>query len=325
MSRALSLVLLAVALPACGAWHNARRFVLEPEYAAPDPGAGELAGLRYDPGVGEEQGYEPAPFEEGGVRFGRAVPIEGDGWIEVAPERPVLTEVFIRRTGVNETAFLPVQTVTGTIGHRVAVGVRYLPTTPSAEPLRLAMKDLRNPYNSYRFEDRDLLLLVVSDEERVERYLFQLYELGVRVTFGGGVLVPTRIPGLVEDVQATPALVGTASLGYRFRSRSTGSRLAESFSLVASAGVGSTALQPVEGAIEEQITGAFNAAVVGGGVALFDFLSLQGLVNVSALFREGPEARWVPVVGFDAVSFARYTRRAWSRLVYDNSLEEPPR
>lgn len=316
-------MLLVLALQGCGLWHNVRRFSLEAEYAAPLP-AGEVAQVAYTTPDGLVEPFAPAPFDHEGTSFGAPLPIERGGIVSVIPDHPVTVRLFVARTGVGESGFVEVHALTGTLDRRIPVGIHPLPVRPFDHELRLAVRDLRNPYNGYRFDNRDLLLLQISDERTTEQYLFQLYDLGVRAQWGGGVLVPVSFPGFADDVRASPSFVGSLTLGYRFARRNTFTRLADLFSVVLSSGIGSTALTQ-EGPIEDQLTGVFDSGVAGGGVAVFDFVSFQVLVNVSALFRDGPaEATAVPVIGFDAVQFGRFGRRAFARLFGDRDLILPP-
>lgn len=62
--------------------------------------------------------------------------------------------------------------------------------------------------------------------------------------------------------------------------------------------------------------------IVGGGFEFYDFVSVQALVNVTALERDLGEAPWVMSVGFDAVRFGVFMRDLATRLFYPNILEE---
>lgn len=312
------LLLAPLLLSGCSAWHSVGRFVSQPEYAAAVP-TGELGTVTiYE--HGEERGFAP---EEVAPGLGRALPLRRDAVVEFMPHEAVQTELFVRRTGADESGFVPVVSETGVSGRRIPLEVRFFGREPDDAPVVVDLRDLQNPHNGYRLSNRDLLLVSVRDATQSEQYLFQLYDIGVRTSFGAGVLVPTTLPGLVDDVGGSPALALSMSIGYRFREVNTGSRVADALSVVLSAGVGSTVLDQ-EGPLEDQVTGAFNAAVVGGGVSVFRFVSLQGLVNVSSLFRDGEESTVVPVVGFDAVEFARFSRRAAQRLFGRNELRLPP-
>ena len=96
----------------------------------------------------------------------------------------------------------------------------------------------------------------------------------------------------------------------------------ERAALVTSIGVGSTAVDTGVGGLQN-VSGAFNAALVGGGVELFEFVSAQLLVNLSSFLREGEESNLALAIGFDAVQFARFTDRAVPRLLKKNELVAP--
>lgn len=326
MSR-LALLTLVLA-PGCGLWHNSRRFLHPAEHVIDGPlPEGELAAVSYASGWMEDppRPYDPLPAEHGL----RPVDLSPGGWVRLDPvDDDAELSIWIRRTGIVQQGFAPVVTVTGAVKHSLPLQVRTV-AGPLDAPRTLAIEDLTNVYNDYRFEDGDLLLLQVADRDgTVERYWFRHREVGLRTKAVAGVLVRVPIPWeATADFSPSPALAAGLALGWRPRTRRPRVRwLFDQVAVLGSVGIGSTALDTVVGGevLEDQVSGAFNAALAGGGVEVFDFLSLQVLANVTSAFREANETPATLAVGVDAIRFAAFARDATQRLLYPNELQEPP-
>ena len=95
--------------------------------------------------------------------------------------------------------------------------------------------------------------------------------------------------------------------------------LGDQLGLVGAIGVGSTALEQ-QGPLQDQARGAFDAAVAGGGLRVFQLVDVALLVNVSSAFRDGSEASWTAAVGVDAVRASFVAGKAMARLF----SEHPP-
>jgi hypothetical protein len=310
-------VLLFALLSACAPLHQVGKFLAPPDYVLPAEER-TLATATYASGWAREEprAYDPESFGPvDQVRYERPVPITVDGWVELAPlAEGESATVWVRHDGLVERDFRPVANLTGALPDRLPDEIRFL---PDSLPLRVSIGDLANPYAGEPIEDGDLVLLAVRGADgHVEHYVFRTLDFGFRARFGAGLLI--RIP-LEGDEQLAPALAASVALGYRPRTRQPGlSWVAEQLALVGSVGVGST-----ETGVST-LSGALNAALLGGGVQVFGFVSGQVLVNVSSFLREADESSVALAVGFDAVQFARFTERAGPRLFSKNELAAPP-
>ena len=65
--------------------------------------------------------------------------------------------------------------------------------------------------------------------------------------------------------------------------------------------------------------------LIGGGFELYDFISVQALVNLSALTRDAAEAPFTFGVGFDAVTFADLSRGLFTKIFRANPIDKPVR
>lgn len=325
------LVLLALALSACAPTTRVRRMLAPERFATPATPTGELARVEVDSGW---KGVAPAPydppiaFERDGVAWIAPVDVTDRGTLEIVPLRPdAELRVYARHGGLLPRDFRPVLARSGTLDGRLVTALRFAPTGPLGdEPVVLALQDLQDVYNPEPVEDGDLVLLEVSAPgAATERYLLRAREFGVVVRGGAGLLVPVPIPWFESqrDVTISPALAVSLKVGYRYRTPSPTVRwLGEQLALVASVGIGSTVLDDPASLLDDQLAGAFNAALVGGGVEVLKFANVQVLANASAPFRDDLEAGWTLAVGFDAVQFARFSRDAGARLLQEHPTRE---
>ncbi|MBX2800603.1 MAG: hypothetical protein KTR31_23185 [Myxococcales bacterium] len=266
--------------------------------------------------------YEaPVAFEQDGQQWVRPTVLADRGWISVQPKAPeVAVRVYARSTGLDKRGFRRVEYRAGTLEGRVPTAMRFMPRGPlGAEPLRLDVEDLQNPYLGDRLTHGDLLLLEVGpDGQEPERYLFTTREFGWRTRTGAGLLL--RFP------QATPAITLSLAVGYRYRTKSpVWDFLGERMMLVGSVGVGSSELSDVSGPLQEQLLGAFDALLVGGGIEWFEFLSVQVLMNAAAPFDDDVRPGLTVAAGFDAVQAAKFFADAGARLLREHPMREERR
>lgn len=278
------------------------------------------------------EGESPVPyaprtaFEHDGVSWTLPVMVTDRGHIQVVPRHEaVQVRVFVRSTGLDPRGFRPVVARTGTVaGHEPKV-VRFLPSAPLEGPWVLDVGDLQNPWSPDRMKHGDILLVEVGVAgEEPERYLFDTHDFGWRTNAGASVLV--RLPLVVHtDAEAlpSPALTMSMKFGYRPRTQDRFLEfLGERMTVVASVGVGSTVLEQVSGPIDQQIQGAFDALLVGGGVEWFDFINVQLLASARGVFDPDVPAEWTIAAGFDAVQAGRFFANVGERLVREYPLRE---
>lgn len=326
MRSALALLLLPLVLGGCA--HRVGKFLAPDAYVVPRTDADPASTVTYASGWKDEEPrpYDPEIFDE---HWLRPVPITSDGWVEVRPPDGASIDVWTRRPGVGDRGFEPVLGRTGALRKKLPSELR-LGWTVEDGALTLPIEHLANVYAGRPIEDGDLLLVRVDHGESEENYLFRVRRFGLRWRYGAGVLVRVPVP-FVEGQQFGEVLPSTTlalslTLGIRPRTKSPALYfLTEQFALVSSVGLGSTAVDELQGQsrVDSQLSGAFNAAIVGGGLEAFRFVSLQTQVNLSSFLREGPETPWALAVGFDAVQFAGFTRDAVTRLFWRNTLDAP--
>jgi hypothetical protein len=307
---------------------------LSPEsFVTPQAELGEQATVTVESGWEDEPAkvYTPeAPvFERDGVRWVAPVSITDRGTITIEPtDGPVTMSLYARHVGLDRTDFEPFVARSGTIPRALPTTLRFEPHGPVSDKHQISMRDLHSIYGGAALEDGDLLLLEVAQEgKEPERYLFSTLDFGWRTRVGAGLLVRVPLPWVESQEGAELSPVLTASLigGYRFRTRQGGLLLlSEQIALVGSLGIGSTevALPGGDQRLNDQVQGVFNAALIGGGLEFFQFLSVQVLGNASAPFRSGGESNWALATGLDTVQLARFSRDLISRLVKDRPLLE---
>ncbi|MEQ1501309.1 MAG: hypothetical protein ABMB14_03720 [Myxococcota bacterium] len=290
---------------------------------------GEVATVLVDSGWEDEPAipYRPVTrFTRDGVSWFEPVPITDRGSVEIVPRRPEAEiAVYARHTGLVQRDFRPVLTRSGTVDGELPTTIRFLPAGPlGAEPVTLALRDLHDVYNEEPLEDGDLLLIEVGvPGEDVDRYLFRSLDFGLRTRIGAGVMVRTPVPWFAENETDTlsPAFTLSLAVGYRPRTRRSGlSFVGERFALVGSVGVGSAALD-VQG-LDQQLQGAFNAALIGGGIEVFELVNVQLMGNVSAPFRDDLGSDLSLAFGVDAVQLARFADHLGDRLIREHRLVE---
>jgi hypothetical protein len=227
--------------------------------------------------------------------------------------------VYTRSDGLAPSDWQPFVVATGALADHLPLQLQPLPRTLD-EPLDLPMAWAHNVYRNADFDDGDLLLIELSDAERTEHYLFRTRRIGWRTKAGVGLLVRMPLPELTADPLA-PALAATLAVGYRPNTLAplpawAGDKLA----LVVSLGIGTTRLPVADDPLGRQLSSVYDAALGGGGIELYDIVSLQVLANLSALGRDADETGATLAVGFDAVQFGRFSRDAGARLFRRNAL-----
>jgi len=291
-----------------------------PVVVSPDPSRGELVAVSVDAGYPGESptGWAPPSVTIDGAVWERPVSITTDARITLTPKVDGLSwQVFVQSSGLLERrGFRAVQGARGSLPGRLENELRFLPQRLDG-PEDLVVRDLSNPWNPARFDHADLLLVRLrAPDGREADLLFENRRVGLHT--GGSAAVLVRIP-MDGDTDVTPILTVGPTLGWRAPSRKAGWRLLDSVVLVGSVGIGST---EVPGATDE-LFGVFDAALLGGGVAIVDVISVQALANASALWRDAEEAPWTPAVGIDAVGLAFLFRDAFEKVGRRHPLSEP--
>jgi hypothetical protein len=322
-------VLLAASLAGCAQGTRIRRVFAPESFVTVEEPAGVHAEVTVDAGWEEEA---PAPYRPSTVStdddetWYAPQPLTDRAVISVEPG-PGGAEValYSRHVGLVERDFQRVVARSGTLRGEIATAVRFLPEGPLEGPWELEVRDLQSVYSDDRLEDGDLLLLeVTGGGGPPERYLFRLYDFGLHTRAGAGLLVRLPIPFVqteAEQATLTPALTASLSIGYRPRTRNPAANfLTEQVAAVVSVGIGSTVLE--EEGLQNQISGAFNAALVGGGIEVLQMFTVQILGNASAPFRDDLESGWALAVGFDAVQFGRFAKDLSARLFRESPLAE---
>ncbi len=283
------------------------------------------------------QGEALAPYsprlayidDDDGERWVRPVIVADRGQIRVVPRHDDVTiRLYARSTGLRRRGFRPLLARSGTGANRNPTQIRFLPKAPLREPWVLDIRDLQNVWSGDRLLHGDLLLLEVARPgAEPDRYLFDTHDFGFRTRFGAGVLVRVPLQSSEDsDAPASPAIVVSMALGYRFRTQNPVVEfLGERVMLIGSAGVGSAVLENVSGPINDQLQGAFQALVVGGGLEFFEFLSVQLLINARAPFLRGLEPGWTLAAGFDAVQAGRFFGNLGEQLLREHPSREDRR
>jgi hypothetical protein len=302
------------------------RVLVPEEFAVPQAPRGDLAVVTVASGWRDEAPgpYAPAPATPDGGWL-RPVEVTDRGRVELAALRPDVTlDVYVRHDDLVPHDFRPVLVTTHTLPGRLPTALAPLPGGALDGPVTLAFTDLQSDFSPEPVVDGDLVWVrLTAPGAPAEDYVFRARSFGLRYQGGAGVWVPFALPGVDQqaDLQASPALVGTLAVHHRWRTRSPAVRfLGEQLGLVAAVGVGSTALEQ-QGPLEDQARGAFDAAVAGGGLRVFQLVDAALLVNVSSAFRDGPEAAWTAAVGVDAVRASFVAGKAAVRLF---STHAPP-
>lgn len=231
--------------------------------------------------------------------------------------------MYLRGNGLfDRHDFQPVLTTTGSLPRRFANELALLPEDLD-QPVRIAVRDLQNPYNNYAFDHGDLLLVVADRADGAsEQLLFKARDSGWHLGGFAGVLATVPIDS--SQLGVAPILAAGPTFGWR-TSRSSGPMLAfDTLEFVISFGVGSTALEAVaqEDVLDNQVNGLFNAVLAGGGLRLFKIVTVQGFVNTTQFFRDADEAAATVAIGLDASGLAAATRDIFTRLFKENPLRE---
>ena len=316
-------------LLACGIPLRVEKSMVSPQFVVPSDPIDQAAVVSYATGVAGEavRDYSPTVLHSGGRSYHEAVEVSVGGWVEVAPLwEPVELRVYIRSATGAHHDFQLIRSVTGGLTGELPNEIRFLPERLD-RPFRLPIRQLTKVYNDYKFGHGDLLLLELRREgEEPERYLFQDYEAGLRIKYGGGFLltVPLAFAGGKMPETTSPILAFTTSFGWRLRSRSPVLRwFGGNSAFIVSTGVGSTALKApsLSEPLEDQVTAHVTSIISGGGFEFYDFLSIQALVNISALGGDIAQAPWVMAIGFDPVRFGLFMERLGTRLFWNNELD----
>lgn len=316
-------------LVGCTLVGRVEKSLLAPDYMTPVSPTGEAGVVTYDTGVkGDVPAlYAPTLREVEGRQFFEVPEITSAGWIEVAPRSGAeALRLSVRSGSLNRHDFVPVRTFTGALDGELHNEIRFFPEH-SEVPVRISLRQLSNVYNEYDLSHGDLVLLEVGEPgAEAERYLFKVYEFGPRFKYSGGILLTVPLAFAGGDMpETTSAVVAfTTSFAYRWRTRSPVLRwFGGNSAFIISTGVGSTALKApdVGTPVDEVVTAHLASIIAGGGFEFYDFVSVQALVNLSALDGDIAQAPWVLSVGFDTVRFGFFMRDLGTRLLRKNHLD----
>lgn len=296
-----------------------------------EPADAPLAAVRYATGYHDDpvRLYVPSPFFANEERWDTIPELTREGWIEVNPLTPgVVATLYVRNVARRDQGFQQVKGFTGEIHGAIANEILFLDTPgPLPGPIRLPIGNLFKVYNGFSMRDGDLLLLELSQPStgRIQRSVFQYRAFGLRSRVSYAVLFRVPVPGLQDaetiDVGGLSFTV-SLSLGYSFRAETAAARfVSDRLAAVALVGVGSTYQVDTTRPIDDQVRGAFTSGIIGAGIEVFDFLSLNFLFNPSSLTGNEAQSVWAAAVGFDAVKFATFTQDIIPRLFGDNELE----
>ena len=248
-----------------------------------------------------------------------------DGWIEVQPQHaPVQVRLFARNIGTDEGEFFEIKSFTGNIPYEIPSELRFFESlTPTSQPVRIVLRNLKNAYNGYTVRDNALILVEVIDPElkKTWRYLFTYKDFGSRQKISFNVvfnvpLQPLRDLGLPLNGQGVgnAAFTMSYSFGYRFRTQNRVARwLGDKVSIVGLLGTSAD--------LDFLDNGIFNQLSLGVGIEFYDFLSLNLLMDTAAIGHLSTNPQWGLVVGFDAVRFADFSRKLTQRLFSTNQLK----
>lgn len=322
--RTLPLLLL---LAGCGQATRTARFLAAPAHVVADTPTGALAEVHVATGQrGEgEVPYDPPRTTLDGRTWRRPVAVTSLGHVRLKPTREgVHWTVWTRTEGRMPTDFAPVPVATGALRTAIPVELRPLPTELPADGYVLPFAWLHDAWRPTPLGDGDLVLIELDDGERTEHYLFRSRQLGWRLRGGAGVLVRVPFPEVTASPLA-PVVAGSLSLGYRPRTAAPGwIWLGDHLAAIGSLGIGTTRLPDAVDPLGTQLGAVYDAALGGGGIQMYDILSIQVLANLSALARNADEAGLTLAIGFDAVAFAQRTRHAGSRLFRTSTLDDGP-
>ncbi len=308
-------LLAGLLLSGCGLSHRVRR-VLSPVTTVSAPPAGALATISI---VDRDGGSTPYTAEDA-RGLARPALITDKHAIHIAPaDAPITARFFVRNFGVFPRDTFEIHTVTGARREGLSQEVRFLPDTIDA-PISLSMQDLTNTYNGYRINDDDLLIVELSDGGSAERYVFQNREVGFDARLSYGLLVRSALPSGEQDLDLSPAI--SAGLAMTWRRPQRGDELTralDSNELIVSVGLGTTTLAVLQetGEVDEVLDTVRGTGLVGGGVVLFESLSVQLLTTV------GPQPQPSLALGVDTIKLTVLTRDIVRRLTRDNTLSEP--
>ncbi len=328
-----AVVAVAMAVSGCGAGHRAVGAVAPESFAyrPSDDEAPLLEVVRVDK-HGTHHSTEPEQFEtrprDGDAEvLERPVGVRASDTLRIRTTDPeVRVRFLLRRTGwLARDGFRPIHTVSGTLRHRFPTEVRALPDrTPLEGILVLPVGVLDHPQNVWRFAENDLLMIEAVADGAVERRLFLKRTPGVR--FGGfaGVLATLPVRSDEGRTSVAPILAAGPTFGVRTAGVAGPARALDVIEVVTSVGIGSTALAEVQDGtgVSVQLSGVFDAALVGGGFRVLRIFTVQGYYNATSLFRNGAEAPGALAVGVDATGLTALVRRVGLRIFQPHPLPD---
>lgn len=288
--RCLLIALLATLAPGCAVARRTARVATPTVILSSVERGGAVAVFSYLGPDGLPRSYAPTPWKD--TRLSMPMVVDERGTIRVSPlETGVRLRVFLRHTGLVPSGFMEVVDVTGERDGTLYDELRWLPgPVQVTQPVDLPVRDLVNVYNGYTIADNDLILIETSDGTRVQRALFQNREVGFRWDPEAEILVRVPFEGWQNGVTLSPALMGGISFGWNMASPGKGAALLlDRVDLVITVGIGSTTLEKAiqGGKVEDQVSRANAAALIGGGIKLLDLSTVELVINAGQLFQGG--------------------------------------
>lgn len=306
--------------------------LLYPEYAtlaqANNHEDSPLGRVSYQTGYADDptRDYAPTRVFYDGNAYDRTPAITHKGWIEVHPAaEDISLRIYIRN--VTESGFQEVKSFTGGINGAIPNEVRFMDAPGDLQgPIRIPISNFLKVYNDFHIGDGDLILFELYQRStgRVERCLFRYRAFGFNGEFSYHVLFRVPVPGVQPSSEidvGSPYFTLSYGLNYRFRTEQPLPKwVSDRVSILFSLGVGSTDLYQSGVPLSDQFRGAFNALILGTGVEVMDFVSLNLLFNLYTPTGDEVSAPWALAVGFDASQFTRFARNLGSRLFSSNRL-----
>jgi len=312
---------------ACAQGTRIRRAFAPERFVTPTQRVGEQAAVLAQTGwVGDPfVPYHPdVLYESDGTSWIGPAEVTHKGTILVLPVRSGCTmHVYRRHVGVPQRDFHEIRYRSGTLYGRLETAIRPMPLEPlGTAAVSIHMRDLTSPFGDDRVADGDLVLVEITspDEQTIEPYLFRNVRYGGRSRFGAGALVRLPLPwGDPPAEPLPPALTVSGFFGYRFRHAAPAVRwFEETFMLALTAGISSAFLEGQDLTVPE----LGRSVVVGGGLELYQILSVTPVVNVSA-YTDPDEAKvWALALGVDVVQLTKFTQALVLRLVREHPLAE---
>jgi hypothetical protein len=315
---------------ACAPATRVRRAFAPQRFVTPEVPVGEQAAVVVQTGWPGDPvlPYHPkVQYRTDGTDWISPVEVMHKGTISVLPVHSGSTmRVYRRHVGVAQRDFHEIRYRSGTLYGRLETAIRPLPIEPlGTEAVPIHMRELTSPFSDDRVADGDLVLVEITspDGQDVEPYLFKNVRYGWRSRFGAGALVRVPLPwGDPPEEPLPPALTVSGFFGYRFRHAAPVVRwFEETFMFALTAGISSAFLESENFDVPE----IGRSVLVGGGLEIYQILSVTPVVNASAYTDPDETKVWALALGVDVVQLTKFTEALVLRLVREHPLAEDER